>query len=47
MRCLETISLIMVEPHVQNSPLIFGAVLFVCLACFTAGFDADRRQEVS
>lgn len=46
MRCLEKTSFIMGEPHVQNSPLIFCAVLLVCLTCFTAVFDTDRITDI-
>lgn len=42
MTFLERKSPVMVGPRVQNSPLIFCAGWFVCLAYFTVAFDAEK-----
>lgn len=34
------------RPRVQNSPLIFCAGWFICLACFAVAFDADRIKVI-
>lgn len=46
MASLERKSPVMVGPRVQNSPLIFCAGWFVCLACFAIAFDADRIKVI-
>lgn len=46
MTSLERKSPVVVGPRIQNSPLIFCAGWFVCLACFAVAFDADRIKVI-